>query len=68
MAVTSQVKPSSDVGEVAITDWKKAGLLKPSVAKPVLATIEKSLIIRKLGQLEDTDRQSLQKGLDLILG
>jgi mRNA interferase MazF len=29
MAITSQVKPSLAFGEVSITDWKKAGLIKP---------------------------------------
>ena len=35
MAVTSQFKPSAVVGEVEIGEWQKAGLLKPSVIKPV---------------------------------
>jgi len=67
MAVTSQVKPAAVFGEVTISDWQKAGLLQPSVTKPILATIEKGLVIRKLGQLQDPDRKALERALSLIL-
>lgn len=68
LAVTSQVRPAPAVGEAEIVKWKKAGLLKPSVLKPLLATIEKGLVLRKLGQLEDEDRRTLRAVLDEILG
>jgi mRNA interferase MazF len=51
MAVTSQLKPSDVPGEVVVTHWQHAGLLKPSVVKPVITTLHKRLIIRKLGRL-----------------
>jgi mRNA interferase MazF len=53
---------------VTLTAWQKAGLLQPSVTKPILATIEKGLVIRKLGQLQDADRQPLENALRLFLG
>ena len=40
MAVTSQVRPAGVIGEVQVKDWKSAGLIKPSVVKPVITTIE----------------------------
>jgi len=40
MAVTSQIQPARIIGEVIIKDWQEAGLLKPSVVKPVITTIE----------------------------
>ena len=40
MAVTSQVRAPIAPGGVLISAWKAAGLVKPSVAKPVLMTIE----------------------------
>ena len=43
MAVTSQIKPTPIIGEVMIQSWQDAGLLKPSVIKPVITTIEKKL-------------------------
>ena len=68
MAVTSQVRPAAGVGEVAVQRWKEAGLLKPSVLKPLLATVEKGLVIRKLGRLEEPDRVALRRSLETILG
>jgi mRNA interferase MazF len=44
MAVTSQLRPMS-LGEVAVTAWEAAGLLKPSVIKPVFTTLEKRLVV-----------------------
>src|SRR5947209_1409565 len=58
MAVTSQVRATTSVGEVFVTEWKRAGLLKPSVIKPVLTTVEKGLILRTLGQLEAADQST----------
>lgn len=68
MAVTSQVRTGEGVGEIAVQRWKEAGLLKPSVLKPLLATLEKGLVIRKLGKLEDQDRDALRRALKTILG
>ena len=68
MAVTSQVRPGSGIGESAVEGWKDAGLLKPSVVKPVLARIERDLILRRLGTLRDDDRKAIQRTLSAILG
>jgi len=68
LAVTSQARPAAGVGEVAVAKWKEAGLLKPSVLKPVLATIERGLVLRRLGRLEEEDRQALRGVLREILG
>lgn len=68
MAVTSQVRPAAGVGEIAVQHWKEAGLLKPSVLKPLLATVENGLVIRKRGKLEDQDRDALRRSLKTILG
>ena len=67
-AVTSQVRATLLAGEVLISLWRQAGLLKPSVIKPVLATLEQALVIRKLGRLEPQDRQDLEGMLRAILG
>ena len=69
MAVTSQLlRPAGAVGEVLITEWQKAGLPKASLIKPVLTTIEKRLILRKLGELQEPDRTALRQALTAILG
>jgi mRNA interferase MazF len=68
MAITSQVRPAPAVGEVAIVHWQAAGLLKPSIIKPLLTSIEVSLVIRQLGKLHADDQASLRQVLAAILG
>ncbi|MDT7541780.1 MAG: mRNA interferase MazF [Acidobacteriota bacterium] len=68
MAVTSQIRTAPGFGEVIITKWQQAGLLKASAIKPVLTTIERRLLLRRLGQLEQKDRVELQQSLNSILG
>jgi mRNA interferase MazF len=68
MAITSQLRASAPSDEVWIQGWKSSGLLKPSVIKPVFATIEQSLVIRQLGVLNMTDEQALRGAIATILG
>jgi len=68
MAITSQAPAGEDLAALPITDWQIAGLLKPSFAKPVLTTIEQSLVIRSMGALSATDQRALRQMLALILG
>jgi mRNA interferase MazF len=68
MAITSQLSGYYRIGEIVVTDWKAAALLKASTIKPILATIEKSLIIRTLGHLSAGDRAATDEALRLILG
>ena len=68
IAVTSQVIISLQFGEALITEWSKSGLLKPSVIKPIITTLERQLVIKKLGKLEAVDIQSLQSALQKIIG
>lgn len=67
MAITSQRRPTT-WSDIQVGEWRAAGLLKPSAIKPVIATLEQSLIIRRLGRLAADDRQTLQAGLRAILG
>jgi mRNA-degrading endonuclease toxin of MazEF toxin-antitoxin module len=55
-------------GDCPIEDWQTAGLLKKSVAKGVIRTIEQSKIRGRLGSLSDVDRQRLKESLRAILG
>ena len=68
MAITSQIHGSGYFDDIRIQKWQQAGLLKASVIKPILTTVEKGLIIRKLGCLLDIDREALNKGLQTIIG
>ncbi|MEW6126591.1 MAG: type II toxin-antitoxin system PemK/MazF family toxin [Acidobacteriota bacterium] len=67
MGVSSQVSGLLRTGEVMITNWQQAGLLAPSVVKAVLTTVEKKLVIRKLGELCEVDRQAVEQALRVIL-
>ncbi|MDB5438183.1 MAG: type toxin-antitoxin system PemK/MazF family toxin [Caulobacteraceae bacterium] len=68
MPITSQLRPAPALGEAWISDWRAAGLLKPSAVKPLLATLEQSLIIRRLGALTMSDQKHLFAALHAILG
>ncbi len=68
MAITSQAQAGPDFSAFQITEWKTAGLLKPSFAKPVLTTLEQTLVIRSMGTLSATDQHSLRQMLAQILG
>ena len=68
LAVTSQIAAPSQMGTFLVQDWKAAGLLKPSVVKPIITTLQKTLVKKKLGRLVSQDLQSLQNALQSILG
>lgn len=68
MAITSQVRQPLTTGEALLQDWQTAGLVKPSVLKPLIATIEQSRIIKTMGQLSEADQKSLGKVIQTILG
>ena len=68
LAITSQIRPTLGFGEALVAQWKQAGLIKPSCFKPVLTTIERGLVIKKLGRLATADRDKLREVLDTILG
>lgn len=68
LAVTSQIAVPSQLGTFLVQDWKVAGLLKPSVVKPIISTLQKTLVKKKLGRLVRQDLHSLQNALQSILG
>ena len=67
MAVTSQLAGDARADDVPVEAWEAAGLLKPSAIKPVIATLEQALIIRKLGALGTDDVSALRTALDGLL-
>jgi mRNA interferase MazF len=68
MAITGQLRASPVLGDVWVSQWQQAGLLKPSAVKPVFATIEHSLVIRELGTLAPADQVALRKAITDIIG
>ncbi|MEQ9001027.1 MAG: hypothetical protein RID53_31565 [Coleofasciculus sp. B1-GNL1-01] len=53
---------------MTITNWQEAGLLKPSIIKAIVTTVEKTLVLRKLGQLQAYDIDVLRESLVRIIG
>jgi len=64
MAITTNLDP----GEVLITSWQSAGLLRPSALKPLFATFEQSLVVRRFGTLSLDDQIALRKLINSVLG
>ncbi len=68
MAITSQFRPTPTLGEVWLSQWQAANLLKPSAVKPVFATFEQALVIRQLGTLASIDQTALRQAIGQIIG
>ena len=65
IAVSSALENKLDF-ELDVEDWIDAGLLKPSIFKSAVATIEKKHIIAKIGCLSDRDIRQLEKMIKII--
>ncbi len=68
MAITSKVRSVRAVGEFRVKEWQEAGLLKPSAIKSVITTVERSLVLRRLGRLKAADQQSLRRTIATLIG
>lgn len=68
MAITSQLRATIGGYDLALDLWQEAGLLKPSAVKPVIATLEQSLVDRVLGTLATSDQAGLREKISDILG
>jgi mRNA interferase MazF len=67
-AITSNLSPPFRPGDALLNDWNTAGLLKPSAVRGVLATVDKSDVVRKLGMISPNDSARVQQGIADILG
>ena len=68
MAITSQVRTPPGFGEALVADWRAAGLIKPSVMKPVFTTIEQGLVVRTMGTLSANDLRTLRETVAQVIG
>jgi mRNA interferase MazF len=53
---------------VLVQDWQAAKLLMPSAIKPILATLDQSLVIKSLGQLSARDQAALRVTITQLIG
>lgn len=61
--VTGHLGANPTPGDLALLDWQGEGLLRPSLARMKLATVEASVIKGKLGVLTAADMEALDHGL-----
>lgn len=67
MAITSQIRGSLAYAEANVNAWQEAGLLKPSIFKPLIFTLEQTDILLKLGTLTTADQQMLYNVIQQII-
>ena len=67
MPITSQLRVNA-FGDLLVQDWQAARLLMPSAIKPVLATLDPSLVIKPLGILSARDQAALHALIPQLLG
>lgn len=67
-AITGNLKAARRPGDYLLIYWREAGLLKESLVKSILFTMEKSLIVRKLGKINKADMEGISQGLKEALG
>ena len=67
MAITGQTRGPMGIGEFLVENWSGAGLLKSSAVKSAISTIEKRLVLKKLGSLSSKDLSALEKALKELL-
>jgi len=65
MAISSSTQNKLDL-ELEILEWKNSGLLKQSIFKSAIATIEKDFVIKKLGVLSPKDISRINKQIEAI--
>jgi mRNA interferase MazF len=65
-AITSQIDRLL-AGDHLIGDWKKAGLLFPSVATGIIRTVKQEMVSRKLGSMPVMEMKEIDKNLQSIL-
>ena len=61
--ITSQLKTEKRMGDYLIEKWKESKLPLPSMIRIKIATIDKSIVIKKIGKLVKPDTIKFQKEL-----
>jgi mRNA interferase MazF len=67
-AITSQHRPEPTQGEVWLSHWWEAGLLKSSVVKTVFDTLGQRPVIRQLSTFAAADQIALKQAIAEIIG
>jgi mRNA interferase MazF len=59
--ITSHITSQKRIGDYLIKEWESSNLPKPSMIRIKLATIDQSIIIKKIGKLSKSDIQEFHK-------
>jgi mRNA interferase MazF len=60
--VTSQLSGLAFPGDTVLAKWSEAGLPKPSLVRMAkVVTVDRSLIRKKVGTLEEADRKAIRR-------
>lgn len=59
--ITSKINRVYQLGDYKIQEWQKASLPKPSMLRMKFATIDKLIIVKKLGALNEYDIRTFSK-------
>jgi mRNA-degrading endonuclease toxin of MazEF toxin-antitoxin module len=62
-SITGNLRAIPHPGDHEIVEWAQAGLLRPSLARTKIVTIEASTIGRRLGRLQPADLEAFDRGL-----
>src|SRR6056297_3813731 len=66
--ITSNIKSHGRTGDTIIQNWKESGLPKPSMIRMKFATIERPIIIKKIGKITSVDRETIHNELQTFFG
>ncbi len=66
--LTSNITSPARFGDVSIQHWQKAGLVKPSVFRGVVTTVDELDVIRTMGVLDAKDFEQLESSIAELLG
>ncbi len=66
--VSSQVSRANPAIDYLLTDWRSAGLLKPSFVRPKVAAVEPTLVALRIGTLSARDLLGVDRSLRRAMG
>jgi mRNA interferase MazF len=61
--ITSNLNSPRRYRDYPIKEWQTAGLPKPSIVRMKFATVEKGIVIKKLGEIQEKDKQEIEQQL-----
>jgi len=61
--ITSKMDLEYKIGDYKIKGWKKSNLPKPSMIRMKFATIDKTIVLKKIGRLGNSDIKEFYKVL-----